>query len=436
MIDNDNFYMRMLRQIYGSKLARINLVKFYNFVELAKYQLLFTLFFAIQQCLNWPILKFFEWRGTVMFWDSSLVLTSADCYLSVGLAVYNGANGDPCTGYLYGSNLLKFLTFLNIGGITAPLFGWTFLIVLANIFGFLIFLSKSIGFYKASLLSLIFLSPPIFLLIERGNFDALMFISFFIAVILNSYGYKLISFIIILTISTWKFYTFPLAILTLFAIKKAYLRLFGLALFLLGIIQAIRDLSLIPNISVAVADGSFGLQVWGSYLNMLGIPIDIFRSYIFGFSLLVISWRVLIFFKSKISLDTKVFSDFGAKQRFASLLFQSSFVVFFSCYIFGLNYDYRLIFLSTACMGFILMGNNFQKLEFVQNLVLILTIACMWFSFNSNVLQPVGDFAMILLICIFTINLAILPPSLYLFEFDTLKARAKRVISQVKRSSK
>ena len=420
--------MRLLGQIGGSKLASINPVKFYKLFELAKYQLLYFLFFAIQQNLSWPLLKFFGWRGPIIFWDTNAVLASADCYSSLGLAVFNAADGDPCTGYIYGSNLLRLLAFLNLGGIRATLFGWTFLIVLAIIFGFLTFLLKPVGFYKASLLYLIFISPPIFLLIERGNFDSLIFIFFFTAVILHSYGYKFISFFIILTISTWKFYTFPLAILMLFAIKKTYLRLIGSALFFLGIIQVLKDLSFIPNISVAVADGSFGVQVWGSYLNRLSIPIDILSSYVFGVSLFVITLCSLLFFKSKIVLDTRVFSDFGAKQRFSSSLFQSSFVVFFSCYMVGINYDYRLIFLSTASIGFILLGNNFQKLEFAQGLVLILTIVCMWFSYNSNLLQPVGDFAMIILICIFTVNLARLHPAFFTFELDAMKKLIKNVI--------
>jgi hypothetical protein len=187
---------------------------------------------------------------------------------------------------------------------------------------------KPDGLYKASYLYPIFISPPIFLLIERGNFDSLIFVFFFTAVILHSYGFKFISFCIILTISTWKFYTYPLAILMLFAIKSAYLRFIGLALFFLGIIQALKDLSFIPNISVAVADGSFGVLVWDSYLNRLNISSDFLSSYVFGVAALLITLSILLFFKSKIVLDTKVFSDIRAKQRFSISLFQSSFVVF------------------------------------------------------------------------------------------------------------
>lgn len=412
----------------SSKFANIDSVRFSKLLDLAKYQLIYFLFFAIQQSLNWPLLKFFGWRGPILFRDTNAVLVSADCYSSVGLAVFNAGDGKPCTGYIYGSSLLRFLTFLNLGENRAPLFGWTFLIALAIIFGFLTFILKPDGFYKASFLYLIFISPPFFLLVERGNFDSLIFIFFFAAVILHSYGFKFISFCIILTISTWKFYTYPLAILMLFAIESVYLRLIASALFFLGIIQALKDLSFIPNISVAVADGSFGVQVWGSYLKRLNIPIDVLSSYVFGVALLVITLCSLLFFKSKIILEKRAFSDFGAKQRFSSLLFQSSFVVFFSCYMVGLNYDYRLIFLSTTSIGFILLGSNFQKLEFAQGLVWILTIVGMWFSYNSNLMQPVGDFAMTLLICIFAINLARLHASFFTFQLDAKKKFIKSFI--------
>ena len=91
----------------------------------------------------------------------------------------------------------------------------------------------------------------------------------------------------------------------------------------------------------------------------------------------------------------------------------------------GINYDYRLIFLSATSIGFMLLGNDFQKLEFVQGLVWILTIACMWFSYNSNLLQPVGDFAMILLTCIFAVNLARLHSAFYTFELEAIKEHIK-----------
>jgi hypothetical protein len=94
----------------------------------------------------------------------------------------------------------------------------------------------------------------------------------------------------------------------------------------------------------------------------------------------------------------------------------------------GLNYDYRLIFLITASIGFNLLGSECQKSEFVQSLVWILTIACMWFSFNSNLLQPVGDFAMILLICIFAINLARLHSSFFTSKLDAKKKSIKNVM--------
>jgi hypothetical protein len=424
--------MRILGQIRLSKFVNIREVKFSKLLDLTKYQFLYFLFFAIQQSLNWPLLKFFGWRGPIHFWDTKAILASADCYSSVGLAVFNVADGDPCTGYIYGSFLLRLLTFLNLGESRASLFGWTFLTVLSIIFGFLTFLLRLSGFCRAVFLYLIFINPPIFLLIERGNFDSLIFIFFFTAVIFHSYGYKFVNFLIILTISTWKFYTFPLAILALFAIEKAYLRIIGSVLMFLGIVQAIKDLSFIPSISVAVADGSFGVQVWGSYLNRLNITSDVLSSYVFGVTILLTTFCCLLFFKSKIVLDKRVFLDSGARQRFSSSLFQSSFVVFFSCYMVGINYDYRLIFLSATSIGFVLLGNDFQKLEFIQGLVCGLTILCMWFSYNSNLLQPIGDFAMVLLACIFAVNLARLHLAFSRDNLEAIKERIRKVLRSIR----
>ena len=207
---------------------------FFNFslkARLMNYSLLYFLFFAIQQSMNWPLLNYWGIRGPIRFWDANVVLTMSDCYLRVGLSVFNTFKGDTCTGYMYGSELLRTLSYLNIGVNNTYVIGWIFLTILALIFGFLTSLLNPPNFLTGFLISLIFISPPILLLVERGNFDSLIFILFFGAVISFKYWYSFPSFLIILLISTWKFYTLPLAALMLLKIKNPYLRIPGYRLF-------------------------------------------------------------------------------------------------------------------------------------------------------------------------------------------------------------
>ena len=368
------------------------------------YSLLYFLFFAIQQSMNWPLLNYWGIRGPIRFWDANVVLTMSDCYLRVGLSVFNTFKGDTCTGYMYGSELLRTLSYLNIGVNNTYVIGWIFLTILALIFGFLTSLLNPPNFLTGFLISLIFISPPILLLVERGNFDSLIFILFFGAVISFKYWYSFPSFLIILLISTWKFYTLPLAALMLLKIKNPYLRIPGYGLFTFSLFQVLRDLQKIPNISVAEKSASFGSQIWGNYFNKLGLSMNTASSSILGMVILILCIVTLFILKTRFNTVADVFKDFGSVQGFSILLFQSSFLILMSCYLAGMNYDYRLIFLCTTSVGFLLLDGSLTRTRLSHNLVWILTIFSLWFSYNSGFLQPLGDFAILFLVCIFSIK--------------------------------
>lgn len=190
----------------------------------------------------------------------------------------------------------------------------------------------------------------------------------------------------------------------LLKIKNPYLRIPGYGLFTFSLFQVLRDLQKIPNISVAEKSASFGSQIWGNYFNKLGLSMNTASSSILGMVILILCIVTLFILKTRFNTVADVFKDFGSVQGFSILLFQSSFLILMSCYLAGMNYDYRLIFLCTTSVGFLLLDGSLTRTRLSHNLVWILTIFSLWFSYNSGFLQPLGDFAILFLVCIFSIK--------------------------------
>jgi hypothetical protein len=89
----------------------------------------------------------------------------------------------------------------------------------------------------------------------------------------------------------------------------------------------------------------------------------------------------------------------GSHYRRHMIIFFFNFAVFFSCFFAGLNIDYRLIFLAVAMLTYL----NLQLRKFVIVSLAILLIITMFTSYNTYLLQPIGDFVIMLLTGYFTV---------------------------------
>lgn len=181
------------------------------------------------------------------FLDMKIVVNFAECYKTDGLAVYQPLVGDSieCTGYQYGRVLLQLINIFNFSGNNVTLLAnlgiLISLIIVTSLF-FLIGFSKPLHF-----VAYFFLvgGASFRLLLERGNFDILVFALVFLALLAFRRDKKGISFILVAGAALIKFYVFGLLLLfPLFCKNKkgAILQSFGIIS--IGILM-FRDLRLI-----------------------------------------------------------------------------------------------------------------------------------------------------------------------------------------------
>ena len=110
---------------------------------------------------------------------------------------------------------------------------------------------------------------------------------------------------------------------------------------------------------------------------------------LFGFlALLVIIASVLVFLKkSKFSIASTSVGTSTDRTLFY-LLFASH----LTCYLLGMNYDYRLIFILLASVIY-LRSLSDQKSQLWKQFLMVL-ILCLWFTYPSSGLEPIGDLAL------------------------------------------
>jgi hypothetical protein len=124
------------------------------------------------QLTTWIPLRYWKY-GNGKFGDSWLILSWSDCYKEIGLEVYN-INYGVCSGYIYGHPLLTILSKSGLNATNAEILGYLFMLLISVCLGFI--LKNLIVAQKTFVAILIFASPPLMLLVERANFDSIMFI--------------------------------------------------------------------------------------------------------------------------------------------------------------------------------------------------------------------------------------------------------------------
>ena len=340
---------------------------------------LFTIFaiFGIYVLLNvsnwWP-LQLQKIRGASTYGDLRSVLSAANCYKEIGPEVYSQTG--ECS-YQYGIALLKVLNWLKLSSINPDHFGFalTFLVVVLLLFITLPALHGN----KSSFLAFIsVVSPGIWLLFERGNFDLLIILILAISVSLLTLGHSVSASLLISITALFKFYTFPLLILVLLIEEKYWKRvvILGLSLSIMApMVTDILNAESHPN-PLFVA---FGLPAMGLWINFfswrfnlpisLNIPLQYFVGLIVMISLYIFS-RIF----SLVRYPALVMGKSGSWKLYG-FLFSST--VYVSCFFAGMNYDYRLFFLSVSIVLMVAIDKNFV----IGRPLLVLQFSALWFTY-------------------------------------------------------
>jgi hypothetical protein len=351
------------------------------------YTIIIASIFSLTQIFKFSILELSPLKSDEKFGDLRLVLHWAECFTQFGDSVYQAFDpAVPCSGYIYGHLLLPLLTLLNVSVQQTNYLGFTFLVSVAISFAYI----NYIGRKKNILVALLILSPPIALLVDRANFDALVGLLILLSAISFSRRNETTSLILIGISVLVKFYTLPLLILAILLSRSTRSRILGLFMLVATGTLTLIDLSRIQTPFPNGYSAKFGLSVWGLYAQKLSLIED--RSYLYLFATIIVAAAV-IFTVAKLRVRVvKLDWEFGQLTHLQVLTIWYL-TVHFSCFIFGMSFDYRLFFIVIASVGFLsdsdLIISNFEK--YVISALLLLSC---WLTFLVPLFAPIGDLAL------------------------------------------
>ena len=350
----------------------------------------YLIFVIFNWVSGWIILRISDLHLLPIFNDLRLVLASSDCASSFGYIRFSENISMAC-GYNYGFSLIRFFHIFGINSDYADIIGLLFLILMITALVFLHLKLGALSGFENFIIFCILMSPISVFLIERANFDILIFVFVVLASSLFNGSLTKLGLLAIFIASLIKFYTLPLLFLVFMFKNSLFNRLFGVFLFLLGSSIALHDIRLIQlglsfprncsasfgNPVLFVCFREAGIDIPNQVQNLLGFLLFI----IFTLALYSLNFRKLYSFRfgRRITLIDKKFD----------VLYISTSITFLLCFFSSVNVDYRLIFLAYPALKEVLECQD-KKLRY--SLFAILAVA-FWFGDNVFFLQPIGDLA-------------------------------------------
>jgi hypothetical protein len=340
-------------------------------------------------------------RGGRNFEDFYAILESARCKQG---GLYPGTS-QLCI-FPYGSSLRWFLKIIPIPLAHWNVIGW---LLIATI-GLLLLLITSIGqevdISKITFYIVIFSSPPIILLLERGNFDAVM-VSL---VCLAGYAFgkeKVFPGILLLFVTTlFKFYTLPLLFLPIFLVKKVSVKLASGLAIVASLVTIYFDRSVITDGTHIGAFAAFGSPVYGSYLKKIDHKIQLSYTveHIFGLVCFLIGLVLFIFIvkKSWLTIPRKISILSGGHIDARNWIYLLTSGTTISCFIASNNFVYRLIYFLIASTIYLQIREISRKKKYIFSL---LVVGVAWMNYDVWSLEPFGNTALFILLIFMTLDI-------------------------------
>jgi hypothetical protein len=334
--------------------------------------------------------------------DLESIIYGSKCFRSNFLGIYNQTGTRECAvSFNYGVLLAFLLAFTGVCYLNIYFLGTLAMII--SVSGVIYHARRMLAHPEVSKPIVFFslISPGFWLLFERANFDFLMLMLLLIAVVLLERGRTILALLLIACTTLMKFYTFPVLIIFLIIKWKSIRTWLGcvIALGVFGII--IWNLQLIKAGFIYTWYISFGLPIWGQWTNLIIkhkiidiSPIDLKISYLIGTALFIIVFGYNLW-KNETqhkTLPTVVIIN-NRYIYYSFIIFGSCFV---GCYSFGLNFDYRLVYLAFAVPFFGLAIKSRVREIRIINVFSLLSIWFSCFSFGlpmaaQTILQFFGD---------------------------------------------
>jgi hypothetical protein len=324
-------------------------------------------FYLINIISGWRILEISGIKGDAIYEDLKSILVSGDCYKIIGDLIYNPDINHLNCQYYYGRPLAAVISVLNI---PSYLYYWIGSSLTIAVLVALIRLSpsrKNDNHWKVRFILL--LSPSLWLLFERANFDAVMFLAVYGAIVLHLKNRIYIAPFIIFITALFKFYTFPLLLIFFFLNRSAKYRIYVFGLTIISLTSILTD----SQLSKGVPETwfiSFGVPYPGLFLNLFFKHFSS-NNYFIGKStaliigILTFSLFLLIEFLIRQRNSISKISNQLREFKFDLMIWFFG-IVHLTCFGLGMNYDYRLVFEIALVLRFITLSpnagtNNCQK---------------------------------------------------------------------------
>ena len=360
-----------------------------------------SIFYLLQTLSNWWLLSITGIKGE-RFGDLKSVLAYFDCYNTSGEDVFTAPTDDPCTGYIYGRQFLYLMTRLGVGvnsiNILAAFFALSFLFISSAIIALAPSTKKSTVFGL-----LVFISPGCWLLVERTNLDIFIFVFIGLAVFAIYKDFPGIAVLLLVISAFIKFYTFPLAVLTIFFIRKSQWKISAAVFVALSGVLLLSEIVRIPRLPGSWYV-SFGNQIIAHWWNLL-LSIKkldwpqadfLFGSIVGGVFILISSIICSSLFHQSIKSFSVDLEHRLVRLELVALVYLYTTSVFLICYFAGMNYDYRLFYEGISCLIAVkLLPKNSNLLRFLV-LTTLISLWCSSFFYGMQgirvvFIQLVGD---------------------------------------------
>jgi hypothetical protein len=336
-----------------------------------------SLFFAWIYLSKWLPLAIQKIGGGRNYADLVSVLQAAQCYKVEGDEVYSSLT--TCA-YQYGLFLLEFINFFNLDALDFKLLGFILFAVVVLI---LISLAVATADTKIQsiLIFILVISPGPWLLFERGNFDLLIIVFLALGVSAINTRFSVFTILFFALTALMKFYTLPLLLLYVLIERNRLLKKIAFSSLLVLspiVIHNITSAESHPNPMFA----AFGLPAPGLWLNFFAwrfdLPVELGMASLYFVGLFVVLFGLYLFYFSPIK-ERFLAHQIGAFSLtgFQSHAFLVSAGTYVSCFLAGMNFDYRLIFLIFALL---LLNASYSELRGSRWFVGV-QIAALWATY-------------------------------------------------------
>jgi hypothetical protein len=344
--------------------------------------------------LGWPLLRHMGLRGGRNFEDFYAILESARCKPG---GFYPGTN-QLCI-FPYGSSLRWFLKIIPNPIAHWNAIGWLLIVTIVLLLVPIITIGQELNIYSIVFYIAVFSSPPIILLLERGNFDAVMVCLVCLAGYLLGKEKVFTGILLIFVTSLFKFYTLPLLLLPIFLVKKVSVKIASGLAIVASLLTIYFDRSVIFGGTHIGAFAAFGSPVYGSYLKKIDrkIQLNYSTEHIFGLACFLIGLVLVMFLVKRSWLvipRTALLSSEGRidARNWIYLLTTGTTI---SCFIASNNFVYRLIYFFIASIVYLQIRQISRKEKYIFSL---LVVGVAWMNYDVWSLEPFGNTALFILL--------------------------------------